>query len=210
MIRSLPVIEFLVNQAIQWDPRVPSRLEPLNTKQCRVEIVDILTFDILFSKERLQLLPPLSETVDTTIKGPLSAFLSLSLTKNTHDAAQQGLSVEGDIITANHIQKLFLTLSIDWEELLSRVTGDILAHQLFGFLKTAKQKQAAFFESLSSTTRLYVTEEAHLLPTMIELNQFFNDIDQIRSDADRLEAKIHLLEQKRSSLSSETQIKAPK
>jgi ubiquinone biosynthesis protein UbiJ len=200
MLRVLSIIESVLNTIIQLDARTTNRIESLNNIRCHIEIIDITTFDILFLNHRIKLLPPLSETIDTTIKGPLNAFLSLSITKDVREAAKQGLSVEGNMVAANHIQTLFFTLAIDWEELISRVTGDTIAHQMVSFLKKAKLKQQSLFESLSNSTRLYITEEIHLLPTVTELDQLINDIDHTRADVERLEAKISLLEKKWKSL----------
>lgn len=196
MLRVLSIIEPFLNKIIQLDARAPDQIKSLNNTLCHIEIIDIITFDILFLNHHIKLLPPLSETIDTTIKGPLSAFLSLSITKDAREAAKQGLSVAGNMVAANHIQNLFFTLAIDWEELISRATGDTVAHQMVSFLKKAKLKQQSFFESLSNATRLYITEEIHLLPTSTELNQFIEDIDHTRADIDRLEARIYLLEKK--------------
>jgi len=190
-----PWIEELINQVMRRDSRTPKRLAMLEGRRCRIEIRDIhMAFDMVFLRERIHLTQSLSQIVDTTLRAPLSTFLVLSTSdkKSSYRAASLGLVIEGDMEVAKAIQTLFLTFSVDWEEELSGLTGDIVAHQWVTYFRKIRQKKHAIVESLAYSISDYLQEGA--LPSPVEVDNFLQQVDRIRSDIDRMENRIRLLE----------------
>lgn len=135
------------------------------------------------------------ESIDAVIYGPLKAFLVLGCSKDVLKASQLGLTFEGELETIEDIKALFLSLSIDWEEYLSHWMGDALAHHAGQWVRSGLNYQKEFLSNARDNTVLYLSEEAKLLPTKPELNLFFEKVDVLRADVERLEARIHFISQ---------------
>lgn len=186
-------LEGFINQALALDARTPARLQALYGKTVEIKIHHLpKSIQLEFTNQGIKFIQDNPQS-DVIVQATLKALLSLAIHKNSIEAAKLGLRFEGDVTTAEAIQTLFLSLDIDWEELLSRWTGDSIAHQIGNFIRTTKQRQRDVFNNLQENTRLYLTEEYKLLPTHTEISQFLNDIDALRADVDRIDARIERL-----------------
>jgi ubiquinone biosynthesis protein UbiJ len=91
------------------------------------------------------------------------------------------------------MQRLMKNLDIDWEEMLSQFTGDIIGHQ------TAQMIRAKFGwakERATSARRLtgeFLTEELKALPGKPELEDFYRQVDDLRLAVDRAAARVEKL-----------------
>lgn len=190
-------IATLVNYALALDPNAARYLKKLESNYLEIFFEDIeKTFFIYFTKVGIQFSlrkPNNLENTDVRIYGSIKAFINLLLTKNPHQAAQLGLSYEGDFSTVEAAQQLFLSLDIDWVEAISPWTGDILAHALGQFVQHTKQKSRQLLKNTKESTTEYLQEESLILPTRMEVNHFMDQVDVLRSDVDRLDARLKLL-----------------
>ena len=95
--------------------------------------------------------------------------------------------------------KLFDELHIDWEDISANVIGDIPAYRLSQFVKGAKNWLQATCDTLRHHIDDYIHEEVNLAPSIFAVEDFMNDVDALRMQADRLEARIqhlnHLLKE---------------
>lgn len=189
-------IETIINTLLTSDPKATASLEKLSTKTLKVVIEheDYQTcFSIYFTAKGIQLtefnnIHPTES--DATISGPINAFLLLALTKNISRATHLGLNFKGDPQTLEIIQRLFFSLNIDWEELLSHRIGDIAAHAIGNTARRFKQKPTHLFKKISRMMAEYITEEALLIPTRTEIENFLNNVDNFKSNLARLEMRM--------------------
>ena len=109
------------------------------------------------------------------------------------ETARKQVEIEGSADLASAVDALFRHLSWDFEEDLSRVFGDIVAHRLASGGKTlaAWQRDAALrlVESLAE----YWTEEQPLLARPADVETFCRDVDTLRDDVARIEKRIERL-----------------
>jgi ubiquinone biosynthesis protein UbiJ len=105
------------------------------------------------------------------------------------------VEISGDTQLAQHFSHFMNTLEIDWEEQLSKLTGDVVAHEVGNLLRGFSE----WGQDQLTTSRLnlqeYLTEELRLLPSRCEVEEFLADVDTLRDDLDRLDARIGLLRQ---------------
>ncbi len=141
---------------------------------------------------RLSLQAPNRE-VDSRIRGRLIGLASLALQEEKLSTSiQERIEISGNPKVAQKFQKILSELDIDWEEQLSRYTGDVLAFRIGqGFRKTRQQLKQGF-ESLTLSGREYLQEESHHMPTSPEFQHFRQQVTDTRHDVDRLEARIDL------------------
>ena len=87
----------------------------------------------------------------------------------------------------------------DLEEELSRVIGDVAAHQV----GTAARSMLGFAQRAASTfaqnVSEFLQEEGRDVPSRTEADEFIADVDKLRDDVERLEARIAEIERGRAS-----------
>lgn len=104
------------------------------------------------------------------------------------------VKIRGDVELAQRYRELALLLRPDFEEELSRFVGDAPAHQAVRLALGA----LAFGRRAASTTALnaaeYLAHESGDLVPRPEAAVFFEGVDRLREDVDRLEARLALRE----------------
>jgi len=109
------------------------------------------------------------------------------------ETARKQIEIEGSADLASTVDTLFRHLGWDFEEDLSRVFGDIVAHRLAagGRAIAAWQREAAL--RLAENLVEYWTEEQPLLARPTEVEHFCRDVDTLRDDVARIEKRIERL-----------------
>ncbi|MFT5502771.1 MAG: ubiquinone biosynthesis protein UbiJ [Gammaproteobacteria bacterium] len=135
-----------------------------------------------------------SREVDATIAGRVFALINLASNDDKISTSiRERVNINGDAQVAKTMQNILASINIDWEEQLSRVTGDVLAvqisKQLRGFHQWAKQG----FQSLSQSGSEYLREEVKMTPTQTEFELFSDELKTVREAVERNEARIRHL-----------------
>ena len=137
--------------------------------------------------------PGRAETADATLMGtPLSLA---RLAGPDPEAVIRGGDVEvrGDAEVAEAFRYLLQVVRPDWEEELSRVTGDVVAHEAGRFVRGVGQWLQLAGDSVARSTGEYLTEESRVLATRVELDEFCSEVDALAAAVDRAEARLRLL-----------------
>ena len=71
----------------------------------------------------------------------------------------------------------------------------MIARQLGNLFRLSGKFIGESSRTLAQDITEYLQEEARWLPTRTEVNYFLNDIDELRSDVDRVDARIQRLMQ---------------
>jgi ubiquinone biosynthesis accessory factor UbiJ len=119
---------------------------------------------------------------------------ALPLLLSRNESALKHVEIEGSAELAGTVQYLFRHLTWDYEEDLSRLFGDIVAHRLAsgGRVFASWQREAA--ARLAENLAEYWTEEQPLLARPADTEKFRRQVDALRDDAARLEKRIERLE----------------
>ena len=152
-----------------------------------------VTLYFLPDNDGIQVLSQYEGDVDTLLTGSPLGFARLGFDSREDALFQGAVQIEGDTAIGQQFQDIFAGGSWDWEEQLSKFTGDVIAHQAGKFVRHAQR----FFKDTSNTfadnSSEYLQEEAQLLPTRVEIRYFLDDVDKLRSDIDRLDARVERL-----------------
>jgi len=183
---------------ISLDPDAAIWLAPLSGKVVAINLQPFNQLAYLQVHDSgLQLLEAFQGEADTTLTGTPIAFGLMGLSNNPMRSLFSGeIEISGDSHTGRQFQKLFKNLNIDWEEQLSKVTGDVAAHKISNQLKSAQEWAMESTETFNLNTGEYLQEETRDLPSRPEVDCFYEEVDLIRADADRLEARLKLLASK--------------
>lgn len=142
------------------------------------------------------------EPADTTISGSLQALRSLT---QGNDALYRGdVLIEGDIGIGQTLKEIAGALDPDWEELLSHVVGDSLAHHLGiqgnRFSEWFARTESTFKQNSSE----YLQEEAEVIAANSQVRAFCADVDELRAASDRLDARVRRLSMRATGQSGES------
>ena len=107
------------------------------------------------------------------------------------------VQMTGNTDVANQFRDLLHMARPDLEEELSKLTGDPVAHQLGNLARDIVGWGARTAESVSRSVGEYLTEERRTLPTRLEVEEFYREVDRAANDVERAEARLLRLQQRR-------------
>lgn len=188
------VIETSLNTLIQDDPDLVRRLARLKGQVIQVHLKEFdkrLTF--VFSQQ-VDVLAHYEGTPDCTLSLNVSVLPELKDQSNiTKLIKQDKLDLDGDIQLAQSFSQLITQCKPDIEEWISRVTGDVVAHTLVQGVTQIGQFARTQFRHQQDYLAQVVTEEWRLAPPPLEVAHFCDQVDEIKSQAARVEAKLNQL-----------------
>ena len=183
--------EAIINRNIAASARARGLLAQVAGRSIEIRVTATpLSFRVSAGAEGIAIASAGDAAADATIEGTPLTFARLA----TGDAMQTlragGAQVSGDGEIAQTFQKLFEAARPDFEEELSRVTGDVAAHRLAGLARGAVAFGRRARDTFAQNTAEYLTEESRALPTRLEVDEFLADVDRLREATDRLDARV--------------------
>jgi len=193
-VAAMAGLEQALNAALALDPKTLERLARLQGRVIAIELSGT-GIRLLLAPEQsgLRLMSHYDGTVDTTLRGAPFALLRMGTGRTGEGMFKGGVEIDGDVELGQQIQRVFEKLDIDWEEHLSRLTGDIVAHQVGNAVRGLFAWGERSAEHLGQDTADYLQEETDILPVPWEVEGFIEAIDALRSDVDRMEARVKRL-----------------
>jgi len=187
------LIETAFNTLLEMDEGAQRRLAAMQGKVIALQIEGFdLRLNFAPEAEKMRLLKTSVTEPDTLISGsPLSL---LSLKSQPGRALFSGeVSIRGDVVVGKKFSRLFEQLDIDWSEYLSLLVGDFLSYRLERGFKQLQSWGARSHFSLQQDIADYLQEEAQALPSSYSVERFLLQIEDLRSDSDRLQARVERL-----------------
>jgi ubiquinone biosynthesis protein UbiJ len=189
-------LEAALNQYISLDQDSGFFLTPLAGK---VIAVNIQPFDetiyLCPTTESIQIMDQFPDQPDTRLTGSVWALGLMGLSSKPMRSIFSGeVKIEGDMDTGRKFQELFAKLDIDLEEKLSHYTGDIIAHKIGRFFRAGQSWGKDSVETFRLNAAEFLQEETRDLPAGPEVDIYYAQVDQLRTDFDRLQSRIERLE----------------
>jgi len=130
---------------------------------------------------------------DVVITGSLLTLARMAGSSG-EDALRDGtLELTGDIETAKAFQDLLSYAKPDIEEEVSSLIGDAAAHRLGKIAKGVGEWSRDARSTMSANIREYLQEESRDLPSRYEVELFTEQLESLRDDVARLEARFDRL-----------------
>ena len=190
---SATLLETFLNGYLRLDLDSQAKLAELSGKVFQLELSDWqLTLYLLPRAENIRIKREFEGDIDVAIQ--VSSVFSLLRLARGDLAAEQDIYIQGDMHSARRLQQVLKTLEIDWEEQLSRLVGDIPAHQFGNLARKISLWGQQAVDKLQADVSEYLLYEKQQLPPRIRVERFLNDVDILRSDTDRLAARIQRLQ----------------
>lgn len=195
---ALKLLDRSLNTLLSMDENAPQRLTPLSGKLVEVRTrAPALRFYVEVEGDKLRLRSEAARAPDTVITGSTLGLLRHGLSDDAQAALQRGeMQISGDLQAGTALRALFEKLDIDLEEQVSRLTGDVLAHQLGNFARGLHRWADDSADSVRHGLGEYLREEIRLLADRHDTAAFLDEVDVLRHDADRLQQRIARLQSK--------------
>jgi ubiquinone biosynthesis accessory factor UbiJ len=189
----LAAAEKCINKSLQYDPATQNALTTCEGKILSLQITTPpIKIAVLIQEKSIRLMSQWDGDVDTQVSGSLIALAQIAQTP-VHNLKDSGVTVMGDLQFLAQLQKILQQLDIDWEEMLTQIFGDLIGHQMAQTLRSKinwTNNRAQTAQRLASE---FVTEELQAIPSKIELDDFYRQVDELRLAVDRLGARINNL-----------------
>lgn len=190
-------LETAINQYLRLDPDTMERIADLSGKLIEIEITDWhITLFVSPTKDGFHLSMEPTKQPDTQIKGKLFALVRVGLQGATSRSLfENQIHITGDTEAGQKFRNILQSIDIDWEEHLSKLTGDSIAHKLSFHLNQIVSFGKDTLGKIANNVKEYVHYEVQYFPTADQIETFYRDISQLRNDVDRLAARIERLQE---------------
>ncbi|ABA58802.1 Protein of unknown function DUF1243 [Nitrosococcus oceani ATCC 19707] len=192
----LAPIEASVNASLRLDPDTLAQVAAISGQCIAVELrgLDLQIF-IEPTAEGILLATSSDSPPVATLSGTPLNLLRMAITPSDSSPLLTGeVQIHGDIELGRKLRTLLQGFDLDLEELLSHYTGDLLAHQIGNRMRGFKAWCQRAAGTLGQDLAEYLREESQLLPNHAKVTTFLDEIDRLRADSSRLEARVQRLQ----------------
>lgn len=190
-------IETVINQLINADKQTKQKLASLQGKSLQVNIAECPKPLYFIFSSQVDVLTRFDADADCVMDMKLSTLPRLQDNSQfTQLIKDEELDIQGDPMVASKFSMLLRELDIDWEEHLSRFTGDIGAHKLVQGAKSSRDWLLRNSEIARMNIAEYLIEEIRLAPGALEIANFCDEVTELEQDCRKLEVRLALLAQK--------------
>lgn len=191
----LASLEELLNRQLRETTPAHALLGELDGKILCVRLKETeLALCFKAGKDKLEISTGTDSDPDAVISASPLGFLRLAGQDAASLFSSGSIHIEGDAECAQAFQKLLVLGKPDWEEELSRVVGDVAAHQLGNMARALRNFAATTADTLTRNASEYFREESRDVPNADEVEGFLHDIDDLARDFDRLRTRMKKLE----------------
>ena len=189
----LKSLEIALNHALRFDMESHEKLQHFANRSIRIDITNLnIAVIVRFTDDRILLEAAEEHVADLMIKA--DSFALLKLVQQPDSLFSNQIQIRGDVQFAKQLQDWQQHFDFDWEQQLARVTGDTLAYPLAQRLRRGfdwlNYNRSEFEQSLAE----YLREESQYLPDKSQTQRFMQNVDLLRADTERLEARIKRLQ----------------
>lgn len=188
----LKPIELMLNTALAQDLETKAKLDQFEHRCIAINVSDFdKTINASVIQQQIHLSIDTELSADLTITG--KALTLAKLGRDPESLFSSEIDIHGDVQFAKQLRDLLEGFDFDWEAQLAKVTGDTLSYPIAHGIRQFGAWIKNTHQSLQETTAEYLKEEVRILPDKSQVNDYMADIDILRADSDRLEARIHRL-----------------
>ena len=162
-----------------------------------------LSVYLVVSGGALQIATTPVDDPDVIITGSLISLARLAGPAGEDLIRDGAVEIVGDAVVAQRFQKLLRYGRPDLEEELSAVVGDVAAHGIGEFARSFSDWGRQAGDTMRQNLGEYLQEETQVAPSRYEVNAFRDEVEILRDDVARFDARLKKLERSMDS-NSET------
>lgn len=191
-------LESALNHALSLDADTRAELNSLDGRALRVDFRGTgLAMRMVVDGERLRVGPAFegdNQLRVVTTPGSLLGMAAARLRGDGNTSLPPGqVEIAGDAELARRLERLATRFEPDIDEAFTRVFGDVIGFQIARGFRRAFRIARDSASSLVRNGADYLVEESRDLIAKPEMEEFLDEIDELRERGDRLEARIKRL-----------------
>ena len=191
-------LEAALERAIALDPDTRAALAALDGRSVDLALESPpLALRLTVAGDRLRVGPADARAeADLGVRATLGAVLAqlprlLPGARRGDDAPPVGrMRISGDADLARRLQRLAERFDPDWQQPFAAVFGDVVGVQVANAVRAALRHARDAGGAFASNAAEYLTEESRDVVGRDELNAFFDDVDAVRDDVERIAARV--------------------
>jgi ubiquinone biosynthesis protein UbiJ len=189
-------IQAFINNALRQNEQTSAAAGELAGKVIRIEVSgpDIFLF-VKFEQQGIMVETEYDAKPNVIIRARPSTYIGLLLNRDEKTTTfTPDMEISGDANLAQQFQQILRNLEIDWEEHLSHWVGDTAAHKLGRIFKQGRELVREVHDTIRMDISEYLRYEKNMLPDRDEIDEYIAAVDDLRNDAERLQARITRLQ----------------
>lgn len=191
-------VENGLNALLQTDRTTLRRLQALAGQVIEIQSTQpSFRLYVVLHGEGVQLAQRWETSANCTLTATANQLVQLAISQEkTRILHEPGLSIEGNSGLLMEFAQILEDMQLDWQYLLHKWLGPVAAGLISGHIGTRASwlKQSAV--SLKANFADYLAEETRLLVGQKEAQVRFNELEQLKLQLDRLEARAALISQR--------------
>ena len=153
-----------------------------------------LTIYLLAEDNQVLLSTAYEEEPDVVVSGSMLSLAQMAGSAGDSDVGRGDIKLSGDALVAEDFQKLLRYGKPNIEEELAGVVGDVAAHGIGEFIRGVNRWSRAARSTMQQNVGEYLQEESRSVPTRDEVVAFQTEVDTLRDDVARFEARLRTIE----------------
>jgi ubiquinone biosynthesis protein UbiJ len=189
------LIEIALNRYLDLDPDSKTMMSAMAGKVIKITIREIdLPLIMRVSESRIDVLPSYESDIQSEMRASVFSLMKLGMAGDASASAMGGdIEMSGDLEVGRQFRDLLSKVDIDWEEILSQYTGDIVAHKIGNSVRILTGWGKKTSDSLRKDVSEYLQEESRQIPSQYEVKEYLTKVDDMRLATDRAEARVKQL-----------------
>ncbi len=192
-----------INSYLSLDPEMAEKVSVFKGRVIAIELQGLNRTLYLLPEENesgeavIDVAAHIDGEADTILRGTPLALFKMGLASNVAPMMLKGeIEIDGDIRLGKDFKKIIAGMDIDWEDHLANLIGDTAANQAMSLARKVSNWSSQTKDSLLTDLSEYLQEESRDVISGAELEVFYNSVDRLRDDVDRLCARFEALKEK--------------
>lgn len=156
-----------------------------------------LATHFIINEASVELVASTDREPDVVITGSLLTLARMAGESGETAIREGDLDLTGDAETAQQFQRLLEYAKPDVEEEVSNVIGDVAAHRLGSMARGLARWGREVRSTMGDNVREYLQEESRDAPSRYEVDDFTRQVETLRDDVERAEARLNRLSESR-------------
>jgi len=195
---SLASVNAMLRTLLARDSELAHALTPLQGRRVAIEVRATPIRLVVEGRDGQVVLcePAPSETVpvDARIEG--SAMALLALLREPHSSS--GVAFHGDLSVLSELRERLAALQPGWSRVVASLLGEQPSAAMLEQSRLQQERFQRVVTTVSGSLGEYLVDESGLVIGQLELQEFCREVDHLRADADRLAARLLLIERRNS------------
>ncbi|WP_257279870.1 MULTISPECIES: SCP2 domain-containing protein [unclassified Endozoicomonas] len=173
----LALLETRINQLLKLDPVTAEALKSLDGRVVRfICLQPDFNCYVFLDAFGVRCAGWHEGSVDATLQGPLSSFITLAVDRGSSWQGVRELNVSGEQNVLEKLESTHRKMELDWESLICERLGPVAGHSLAEGLRFITSTFAGFGERLPDHGATYLQDELELVPSEPEISAFSHEV----------------------------------